>query len=270
MDSKAPSRRKMPAIGGALKAELQKRVSLTKARVQKKYAKENVEWDVNNTDRSNRGKPFHYKTNGGVELKFEQKTDDVGGVVWTATIQFSKYLEKRHENKSPSLEGLRVLELGCGTGMVGIISAALGAKVTCTDLPNIFPRATKNIEVNADAIKKGGGTARACAFTWGDRDAKVVEKGTSPYDLILASEVIYTKESARLFLDALEHVFGDNSISHSKTELLLAGDLRGRVGRIALLEAAQKKFQIREIKESEMDPNWISDKVALHSIRPKA
>eukprot|EP00954_Amorphochlora_amoebiformis_P004001 310974-Amorphochlora_amoeboformis.AAC.2 len=34
------------------------------ARVQKKYAKENVEWDVNNTDRSNRGKPFHYKVWG--------------------------------------------------------------------------------------------------------------------------------------------------------------------------------------------------------------
>mmetsp|Transcript_17227 Transcript_17227/g.25848 ORF Transcript_17227/g.25848 Transcript_17227/m.25848 type:complete len:271 (-) Transcript_17227:117-929(-) len=269
MDGKV-SAAKPKKIAFSLKDELKKKVKASKERVRKKYESSAVEWDINNKDRSIRGKPFVYKTNNGTEVTMEQKIEEgVGGVVWTATIQFSKYLEKRNKNKNPSFAGIRILELGCGTGMVGIIAASLGADVTLTDLPKIYLRAAKNIERNKKAIEEAGGKARACEFTWGDRKAVLVAKDAPPFDIILASEVIYTKESGELFLDAMQHIFSDPKITHKKTELILAGDLRGRVGRALLLKEAVKLFDVHEIKREEMDESWICDNVEMHSIYAK-
>uniref|UniRef100_A0A7S3ZCR7 Methyltransferase small domain-containing protein n=1 Tax=Lotharella globosa TaxID=91324 RepID=A0A7S3ZCR7_9EUKA len=262
-----PKAKKIPL---SLEDELKKCVKKSQSRIQQKYERQNVTWDVNNMDRSKRLQTFEYKTNAGTILRLKQGGEDVGGVVWTATIQFSKYLERRHEANCPCLKGLRVLELGCGTGMVGIIAGALGAKVTITDLPHVAKRAAENVEINKESVRKGGGSVKAAPFTWGDRKAEIVDVGEPAFDMILAAEVVYTKESADLFLDALDHVFSDKKISHESTELLLAGDQRGRVGRKALLKAAIEKYDVREIPSSEMDPKWISDNVQLHTIRPKS
>jgi len=45
-----------------------------------------------------------------------------------------------------NFEGLNVLDVGCGTGVLGIAAAKLGATVTCTDLN---PKALEWAEINA-------------------------------------------------------------------------------------------------------------------------
>lgn len=46
------------------------------------------------------------------------------------------------------MQGRTVLELGSGTGVVGIVAAALGAKrVLLTDFPHLLPHIQRNIEV---------------------------------------------------------------------------------------------------------------------------
>ena len=42
---------------------------------------------------------------------------------------------------------MRVLELGSGTGVVGLTAAAMGAQVTLTDKPGLLEHLQKNIEV---------------------------------------------------------------------------------------------------------------------------
>ena len=57
----------------------------------------------------------------------QQEVGDVGGVVWDAALVLARYLEAREEAGKPSrLKGSRVVELGSGTGAVGIVAAALG------------------------------------------------------------------------------------------------------------------------------------------------
>ncbi|KAK2981591.1 hypothetical protein RJ640_011121 [Escallonia rubra] len=85
---------------------------------------------------------------------------------------------------------LRILELGSGTGLVGIsASAILGAHVTVTDLPHVLPNLRFNAEANSSVLALHGGSVDVAALSWGDiEDMKVIG---GEYDLVLGSDVVY-------------------------------------------------------------------------------
>ena len=66
----------------------------------------------------------------GINLHISQhEVGDVGCVVWDAAIVLSYYLESSEFTNSTGesmLKGKRVIELGAGTGLVGIQAAACG------------------------------------------------------------------------------------------------------------------------------------------------
>lgn len=69
--------------------------------------------------------------NDGCTLKLKQcYVGDVGCVVWDAAIVLAKYLETKQFYDPPSgvdvWSGSRVVELGAGTGVVGLMAATLG------------------------------------------------------------------------------------------------------------------------------------------------
>lgn len=65
--------------------------------------------------------------NAGSVLKVNQcLKGDVGHVVWDAAIVLAKYLETKAFLKSNGLASKNVLELGAGTGIVGLVAATLG------------------------------------------------------------------------------------------------------------------------------------------------
>ncbi|EOX91101.1 Lysine methyltransferase - like 4 [Theobroma cacao] len=85
---------------------------------------------------------------------------------------------------------LKILELGSGTGLVGIAAAVtLGADVTVTDLPYVVPNLQFNVDANADVVAQKGGTVNVAPLRWGeDDDLEVVGR---EFDLVLASDVVY-------------------------------------------------------------------------------
>jgi predicted nicotinamide N-methyase len=84
----------------------------------------------------------------------------------------------------------RILELGSGTGIVGIVAAAtLGTNVTLTDLPHVVPNLKFNAEANADVVVSNGGTVTFAPLRWG-HDADVDLIGDE-FDVVLASDVVY-------------------------------------------------------------------------------
>lgn len=121
------------------------------------------------------------------------------------------------------LAGKRVVELGCGVGLVGLGVAALGARTVLTDRDaHVLSQAAANIKLNQAALEKARGSAVTFKLDW--RDDAALQKLAhlhGPFDLIVASDVLY---SATMFpsllqtIDALSTVVG----SHPITTTLLA------------------------------------------------
>ncbi|RMB98506.1 hypothetical protein DUI87_24720 [Hirundo rustica rustica] len=85
----------------------------------------------------------------GPALRLEQRAaGGVGCVVWDAALVLAKFLE----TGAFLLARRHVLELGAGTGAVGIMAATLGANVTVTDLEELQELLMVNIENNKHLV----------------------------------------------------------------------------------------------------------------------
>ena len=62
------------------------------------------------------------------------------------------------------LRGRNCLELGAGTGIVGICAALLGAKVTLTDTASCLPLLRQNVEGHRNGIHCAGELLLACTM----------------------------------------------------------------------------------------------------------
>jgi predicted nicotinamide N-methyase len=82
------------------------------------------------------------------------------------------------------MEGKRVLELGAGTGLVGIIAAKLGAKVTMTDGSEaVIERLPHNAGCNNEVVE-------AKVLWWGEDD----ELLNRDCDFIIGADITYDDE----------------------------------------------------------------------------
>ncbi|KAF0696793.1 Aste57867_12455 [Aphanomyces stellatus] len=81
-----------------------------------------------------------------------------GLTIWDGSVVLAQYLEHTSavDAHQDSVRGKRVLELGAGTGLVGLAAALCGAAdVTITDLGYTLPNIDANIAANAAAIAPG-------------------------------------------------------------------------------------------------------------------
>ena len=128
-------------------------------------------------------------------------SDNLGLKTWTSSVLLSrKLIDLRRHVAQPRT---RVLELGAGTGLVGIAAAcAWAANVTLTDLPEILPNLQKNIDSNGEVIEAHGGTACAQLLDWFD-----VKNGSVNMDdrfsIILAADPLYSPDHPQVLADTV-------------------------------------------------------------------
>ncbi len=68
-----------------------------------------------------------------------------------------------NEEAAFQLEGMTFLDLGCGTGLLGIYLACLGARSLLADVPSVRDLAERNISLNRALI---GGRAEFASVNW--------------------------------------------------------------------------------------------------------
>lgn len=87
----------------------------------------------------------------------------------------------------------KILELGAGTGLVGLAASGLcEADIHLTDLPIILPNLQGNIKQNASLTESTGSTITAGVLDWSETPA--VQDEEEKYDVILAADSLYAPE----------------------------------------------------------------------------
>ncbi|XP_066513265.1 protein N-lysine methyltransferase METTL21A-like [Hoplias malabaricus] len=146
-----------------------------------------------------------------IQLSQDWNRLGVAAVVWDAAVVLCMYLELGHVD----LKGKTVIELGAGTGLVGIVAALLGAKVKITDRKPALEFLSANVRENIPLDLQGA--VQVSELTWGEGLELYPSGG---YDLILGADIVYLEETFPALLRTLEH------LSSESTEVLLSCRIR--------------------------------------------
>ncbi|XP_010037039.2 protein N-lysine methyltransferase METTL21A [Eucalyptus grandis] len=183
-----------------------------------------------------------------------------GSVMWDSGIVLGKFLEHAVDSRMLLLQGKKVVELGSGCGLVGCISALLGAQVVLTDLPDRLRLLRKNVETNLKHDNMRG-SAVVKELIWGDDpDRDLIEPLP---DYVLGSDVIYSEGAVEDLMETLLQLSG------TQTTIILAGELRNDSILEYFLDAAMKYFVVGRVDQAQFHPDYRSQRVAMYVLVKK-
>ncbi|XP_068872189.1 protein N-lysine methyltransferase METTL21D isoform X1 [Aphelocoma coerulescens] len=193
----------------------------------------------------------------GPALRLEQRAaGGVGCVVWDAALVLAKFLE----TGACPLARRHVLELGAGTGAVGIMAATLGANVTVTDLEELQELLMVNIENNKHLVT---GSVRAKVLKWGED----VTEFQPPPDYILMADCIYYEESLEPLLKTLKDLTGPDTCVLCCYEQRTMG--KNPEIEKKYFELLQRDFELEKIPLDRHDEEYRSEDIHIMNIHRK-
>jgi ribosomal protein L11 methylase PrmA len=213
---------------------------------------------------------------GTVQLQLEQggaAAGTTGLAVWNSSLLLSRLLQALvvADDTAAAVDGVKkgtflsnqssVWELGCGTGLVSLTVAALGAgSVQATDgNPAVVELAQRNLENNRLRIPNANCQLQAMLLPWGLLDASDY---TDSADVILGSDLTYNAGSWRVLAETMATLLKPTgcviylSLGHAGFEVNAEMDGFLAVARAQGLVAVK----------SPMDPNWPLPAVSYRSL----
>lgn len=143
---------------------------------------------------------------------------ETGGSIWHAGYNLAQYLIQHPE----LVRGKRVLEIGCGCGLVGIVAAALGStSVLLTDLEMQIPIIRRNIYLNQSLFDASRCEVSAASFSFGSTAGTLNNYGLSEVDLVLGADIGYDIELHFPIVQSLQSL-----LENSGTVIVLAEEIR--------------------------------------------
>ena len=154
---------------------------------------------------------------------------DAGAVEWAPIAPYWAVLWRSgvalaRELAGVPLRGQRVLELGCGLALPSLAAARAGAVVLATDIED------EALELVARNARLNGVRVEAMRSDWSSPDELVRH---APFDLVLASDVLYERQSVAPLLSLLPRL---------APEAWLADP--GRPAAAAFLEQAHRRWRV--------------------------
>ncbi|KAM4740238.1 EEF1A lysine methyltransferase 3-like [Anableps anableps] len=150
----------------------------------------------------------------GEELRIKQLFGANLGVaapVWEAALHLCRYFE----DQSVELRGRRVIELGAGTGVVGILAARQGAEVTLTDLPLALPQLQANVSANVPPDGWPSAPPTVLPLYWGEDHLTF----PSDWDLVLCADIVYLPETYTLLVETLAHLCKNGAVVYLSSKM---------------------------------------------------
>ncbi|GAB1606730.1 protein-lysine methyltransferase METTL21D-like [Argonauta hians] len=198
--------------------------------------------------------PREFIRNDGLTLIIQQAVvGDVGCVIWDSAIVLAKYLESNDFDKGKDLNGKKILELGSGTGCLGIVASTFGAQVYITDLESYVPLMHVNIEENREHTT---GSIEALTLDWQHSHF------TCPnLDYILVSDCIYYSESVKPLVDTITRLCEQKTVVLCSYEERTTG--RNPEFQREFFKLMENHFDVREIPRSHQDNLYCSNDIHI-------
>lgn len=183
--------------------------------------------------------------------------DNLGMKTWVSSYLLARRL---HNLELPPVVGhpaslstspqrpLRALELGAGTGLVGLSFAALRGKsatVHLTDLPEIVQNLEHNAALNVELLDRTGAVVTTGILDWSVTPSPLPTQ-EERFDLILAADSVYSLEHPRLLVGAIETWLSRERGARVVAEMPLRDsylpqitEFRQRMGKLGLVVVAE-------------------------------
>lgn len=176
------------------------------------------------------GRPFRFHVPRTIErfidLDDPMRNFPLWSKIWEASLLLASKMAAR-----TVCPGERLIELGAGLGVAGMVAAAFGHDITITEYD---PHALAFLEANR--LENQCNAANVCRLDWHHLELQ------DRFDVILGSELIY-KESDFMILRTLFR-----TLLKPGGEVLLAGEVRQT--NKAFLDCMQSEFQIQIAKQT--------------------
>lgn len=152
--------------------------------------------------------------------------DDLGLKTWASSYLLAKRVAALQHTLPRLLQDAMILELGSGTGLVGMAAASiLGRQCIMTDLPEIVPNLDRNAKANVATLALYGGKTECAVLDWTQPDTfrlDGVHRGEPhTFPLILAADPIYSPEHPRLLAQAISYHLTDSDSARVVVEMPL-------------------------------------------------
>lgn len=144
---------------------------------------------------------FSYAGND-IVIKQDWSGLGVAAVVWEAAEVLCEFLDINPD----IIKGKNVIELGAGTGLVGIVAALLGAKITITDRKEVMSYLEQTVKTNLP--EELFEQAAVLPLDW-TRD---LGKFNGTFDAILGADIVYVEEAFDDLLKVLIQLSDQNTV----------------------------------------------------------
>ncbi|KAI0356719.1 hypothetical protein OH77DRAFT_227793 [Trametes cingulata] len=166
-----------------------------------------------------------------------------GGIAWPAGEVLAGYIARKG-----GLEGKNVLELGSGTGLVGLVAGKLGARVWITDQAPLLGIMKQNVSLNnLDA------SVSVMELNWGEPIPTDLPKP----DLILAADCVYFEPAFPLLVKTLADLVRDAS-----TEVLFCYKKRRKADK-RFFTLLKKEFTWAEVSDDPQREVYSREAISL-------
>ena len=196
-----------------------------------------------------------------------------GATVWDAGIVLASYVHARAGGADflpidwAGGARLRCLDLGSGTGIVGLAVAAscVFERVVLTDLPSVVPL----LEANAAANSLSGVlacTVQCLPLRWEDESHLDAVAARGPYNLIVAGDVLYRPPVVAPLLNALRRL-----ATPGVTDVLVAASLaHSPESMAAFRDACAPHFELHVVPAADQPEARRSPEVHIYRLRKRA
>jgi len=218
--------------------------------------------------------PAAFAFGNGLTVRIEQEYENAeeGSVVWDCSRSLLAHLSAPASREL--CRGARVLEIGAGTGVVGLALARLGsASVTLTDKQSQLPLLRRNVEHNMPADGEHVAPTDVCPLCWEPGWQRECEALARPdaFDLIVCCDCVYPSQPS----DHLAQVILELLELNPRSTLLLAFERRpppasapaGTDHPSDFFARMAKACALERVPDEQLDQMWRYDEFELWTMR---